>query len=589
MALFFPPVQTPAQWFGMTIQGKPVGYWSHAVRRQTDGLVQTRDSMLFVINRLGAKLSIASDTTYLESSDGRLVSVDSTDKSSGQATREQVTFKDSVAEILRTVGARQYRTQEQFTQPPYGPEFIRRESLRRLVRVRDSGMWQTFSPLISKVENQTVRLSAMTGSQKTVQIAFADIPGAQTSVYSSSGELIEMEQDSPLGMVKMLPETEAEAMAPDGGAELPGGFFEATLAKSNIRLPDPRSISEVTLRLEEKSKIDLPPLGSENQSEITRTGPSVELRVESQSSFAKKPGAEYLAPNSLIQADDPAIQKLAKEFLTESNSRFAAAVAAHDWLAARARLDGGIVEAPASETVKTCKGTCYAFAILLAALERAIGLPSKVAMGYVYEQGIWGGHAWTEVWNAGRWVRLDSAMYSRDRADAARFAFATSSMANGSSALSANGLAMFGKLKVTVLSYRTGDRLVKVGPTAKPYVVTGATYRNPWLGLRVNCPDAFRFTGLGGVYPDSSIVSLTDREGDEVSVGTHSGGPSGIRYPSDSNGQPARIGGYRGLFQHGRGDAAFSFTVGQAEWQVTATGPKASQAVKELMRGLSIR
>ena len=48
--------------------------------------------------------------------------------------------------------------------------------------------------------------------------------------------------------------------------------------------------------------------------------------------------------------------------------------------------------------------------VSLAALGRAIGLPTRVAAGLVYMDGAFLYHAWDEVW-LGRWVSIDPALH----------------------------------------------------------------------------------------------------------------------------------------------------------------------------------
>jgi hypothetical protein len=59
---------------------------------------------------------------------------------------------------------------------------------------------------------------------------------------------------------------------------------------------------------------------------------------------------------------------------------------------------------------KNREGDCTEHAVLMAAMCRAAGIPSRVAMGLVYMTGIFGGHAWTEVWIEGRWYGLDATI-----------------------------------------------------------------------------------------------------------------------------------------------------------------------------------
>ncbi|MBU6282385.1 transglutaminase-like domain-containing protein, partial [bacterium] len=52
-------------------------------------------------------------------------------------------------------------------------------------------------------------------------------------------------------------------------------------------------------------------------------------------------------------------------------------------------------------------GDCNEHAVLLAALGRAAGIPSRVAAGAMYADGAFLYHAWTEFW-LGSWVSADA-------------------------------------------------------------------------------------------------------------------------------------------------------------------------------------
>jgi transglutaminase-like putative cysteine protease len=55
------------------------------------------------------------------------------------------------------------------------------------------------------------------------------------------------------------------------------------------------------------------------------------------------------------------------------------------------------------------QGDCNEHAVLLAALCRAAGIPSRVAGGLVYGEDAFLYHAWTDVW-LGAWVPVDAAL-----------------------------------------------------------------------------------------------------------------------------------------------------------------------------------
>lgn len=69
----------------------------------------------------------------------------------------------------------------------------------------------------------------------------------------------------------------------------------------------------------------------------------------------------------------------------------------------------------ASVVARQRSGDCTEYAVLLTALARSIGLPSRVIIGTVIveekEKISAFGHAWVETWHDGEWAILDAALY----------------------------------------------------------------------------------------------------------------------------------------------------------------------------------
>lgn len=127
------------------------------------------------------------------------------------------------------------------------------------------------------------------------------------------------------------------------------------------------------------------------------------------------PTKEDLAPNSLIQSDDPEVIKLAAGVAAEENDPWKVAVALESF------VQGAIREknfsqafATAAEVAQSREGDCTEHAVLLAALCRARKIPARCAMGLVYlsrpEGAAFAYHMWTEAWIQDRWIPLDGTL-----------------------------------------------------------------------------------------------------------------------------------------------------------------------------------
>jgi transglutaminase-like putative cysteine protease len=68
--------------------------------------------------------------------------------------------------------------------------------------------------------------------------------------------------------------------------------------------------------------------------------------------------------------------------------------------------------ASAAEVAESLQGDCTEHAVLLAAMLRAQKIPSRIAVGLVYADGLsaFGGHMWTEVLLGETWVPLDATL-----------------------------------------------------------------------------------------------------------------------------------------------------------------------------------
>lgn len=76
------------------------------------------------------------------------------------------------------------------------------------------------------------------------------------------------------------------------------------------------------------------------------------------------------------------------------------------------RKDFSTVLASAAEVARSLQGDCTEHAVLLAAMLRARGIPSRIVVGLVYIDPLaaFGGHMWTEALLGDRWVPLDATL-----------------------------------------------------------------------------------------------------------------------------------------------------------------------------------
>jgi hypothetical protein len=136
--------------------------------------------------------------------------------------------------------------------------------------------------------------------------------------------------------------------------------------------------------------------------------------------------APYLRPNAWVRSDDAAVLKIAAKGLSAERPLPKRMHRLEDLVRQNMRRDADYVGyADAAEALRTGKGDCTEFAVLLAALARAQGIPARVVVGMAYSARFTGNkdsfnpHAWVQVYDGSRWQSYDAALESFDSAHVA--------------------------------------------------------------------------------------------------------------------------------------------------------------------------
>ncbi|MEK6247604.1 MAG: transglutaminase-like domain-containing protein, partial [Planctomycetales bacterium] len=117
--------------------------------------------------------------------------------------------------------------------------------------------------------------------------------------------------------------------------------------------------------------------------------------------------------SSFIQSDDEVVQELARAVVPEEEdpASVARALEKHVYELITQK-DFSTALGTAAEVARSRQGDCTEHAVLLAALSRARGLPSRTVVGLVYAPSLAGFayHMWTEVWIGDKWMPLDATL-----------------------------------------------------------------------------------------------------------------------------------------------------------------------------------
>lgn len=602
------------QWYVLSLGGRPVGSIQETFSDTPAGhRVESR--MLMVLNRLGSRVEIGTSTASLESAGGRLRSADADVRMSSQSTLTAAEIGDGVVRIKSTAGGKSFERTLDFKDELAGPEGIRRKTRERLKKPGDSLQIQTFSVELGTVATVTrtaVAAETIASEGRDIQALkveeqISGYPAKRTLWLDGEGRLLASEEPHPFGTMRVFRADAATARrAGQEGGTLPDEVYSESIARTQIRLPDPRRIEWLKLRLDHRNPdLGWPAFDQPGQRVVEKTARTLVLEVSRPRPVygaslpvpATGANREFLEPNSFIQSDDPEVRATAREIVGGERDLFRAALKLERWVAENMTFDLGIVLAPSVEVFKNRRGTCVGYATLLTTLARAAGIPSRLVLGYVYVDGMFGGHAWTEVLVGDAWLPLDSAVVAPGTADAARFAFASSSLAEGTGFLGGGGaLQLYGQIEARVLGYALeGGTRVAVAEDARTHSVAGDVYRNEGLGIELRKPAGSRFVKLDAVWPDKALVGIEGASG-KVALETRARWPwEEAEAAAWKHLEPVISEGRRGHLQvagrpayitEGPDRAAIAIPGPEVVWVLKAEGADAGALVRQVAAGL---
>ncbi|MFA7691339.1 MAG: transglutaminase domain-containing protein [Candidatus Hydrogenedentes bacterium] len=116
----------------------------------------------------------------------------------------------------------------------------------------------------------------------------------------------------------------------------------------------------------------------------------------------------YLGADMLIQTTHPRIRAAAEDMIGDTEDPWEKAVKIHDWVYTHIDKRSVLSVPSALDVLQTREGDCNEHAVLFAALARAVGVPTRIAIGLAWSSFMngFGYHAWPEVY-VGQWIAMD--------------------------------------------------------------------------------------------------------------------------------------------------------------------------------------
>jgi len=463
-------------WYSVRIFGQPNGY----ARIETDLLdtpegprLRVTEELKVLIRLAGQELEASKSQITIYDEQIRPASIEMVKNELGRASQLSASLEGDEL-VLRTTSA----------EPGAPPQTIRRielpddfasDVLISLLAMRgqltpgESFTYSVYDPEVDMIDSHSVTVSArepLGEVETTVVEARSEQLGINVvSWIDDEGRLL---RQSVPGLMELTLElvSEHEALASIAPFEI------ANTIEVEHHLPLVRSLQEVRLRVSRDVGPAAALLVQTPRQIVTADGDDALVIVRPETPpvdtlplpIEGEEFAPFLQPTTQVQSDDPRLVEAAREIVGDETDSWGAAQKLCAWVK---RSMHSVSSEPrpitALEVLETMRGDCTEHAILLAALGRAVGLPTKLVTGLAYVGGEFGYHAWTEVY-VGRWVEMDPS-WGEMTVDAGHLQVFASSLDEASFARAslATGRTL-GVMSMQVEGYTTADgRRVETG------------------------------------------------------------------------------------------------------------------------------
>jgi transglutaminase-like putative cysteine protease len=245
-----------------------------------------------------------------------------------------------------------------------------------------------------------------------VEMEFAGL--RTTSWITDTGEVVR--EESPLGLMSVREDPErAQGLAVPGRIQADLLRAAAVVPRTDVRIEDPRAVRRLRLSLSgAEFDFSSPDLQGAGQTTAGNVFDIVDPRTLT-AAPADPDAVRFLEPEVMIESDAPEIVAEAERAVQGVQGARARAERLTRYVNVLLEKKPTVSLPSAREVLRTKVGDCNEHTALYVAMARAVGIPSRIAVGLVYVLGAQGAfyyHAWPEVYidegnGRGLWLPVD--------------------------------------------------------------------------------------------------------------------------------------------------------------------------------------
>ncbi len=464
-------------WYALELMGSRCGE-THTTVKTADGKVTTHSTMNLGIKRGNMDaLEIAIESTFVETEDGKPVMMTTTKRLAAPPVTDTYIFAPDGSAELTTIQAGKKNTQQLpkpegvWLTPAAAQKFIaqRVKAGAAEFTLRTIDPTEGLEPVTVKYdefepEKITIEGKTYDATKRRVTVNTKAMKGVKSTEYvDSEGEILRSETNLGGLRVVMIATSKKNVGVREAAPEL----MVSTFIRPDKPIADPRHARKLVLLLSvpEDSMPDLPNTGSQQAEVVTPASTRLTITTAplAPASEADIKNETYLKATSMADSGDEKIKELAALAVKDVGEDPAAkAEACRRFVFKYIRKKNlGVGLATASQVAVSREGDCTEHGVLLAALLRANGIPSRAAVGLVFadqfmgQEGIFGYHMWAQalltVDGKPRWVDLDGAISESIPFDATHITLDTTNLADGGGSAGLGAVAVIlGRLQVKV-------------------------------------------------------------------------------------------------------------------------------------------
>ena len=424
------PLAEQETWYAIMLDDQKVGWGYESWETLANGNIRSTNGSYMSLLRGGQPMQISTREIQVEHMDGTPVRFTSIQDISGSKVKVLGTVDDNLVMHIETESAGQsLQSSAPWPKGALMPAAINRlESARGLSK--QSYSLRAFYPSSQSAVDMVItigdhepislfdqQINAIRTEQK-LQIGGAVMHS--TAWINDQHEMIKLSSDImglQLSWVQ-APKTVAQAEVN------PKEFFAKTFLDAPNPLPKSHLQEKQTYLLKAGEQLALPASAEqiterdENYWYVT-VDPNATL---SDQDTLDPESPSFMKASNWIQSDHPEIQSLAEQAVQGVNQDpFGLMSTLESFVRAYVSDKSlSVGYASALEVARGRAGDCTEHALLLAALGRALGIPTRIASGFAYSthylgaQHVFVPHAWTQAYIDGRWRSFDAALNGFD-------------------------------------------------------------------------------------------------------------------------------------------------------------------------------